>query len=82
MKASLSHHSLSIKIDCVQLLLRHVISKLDGKSTSKDGFKGPIGKLLAKVNSMKRNYEFEAIPALEELLAISQDVVKNMSNVH
>ena len=66
-------------LHCNELLLRHVISKLDGKSTSKDGFKGPIGKLLAKINSMKRNYEFEAIPGLEELLAIPQDVVKNMS---
>lgn len=66
-------------LHCNELLLRHVISKLDGKSTSKDGFSGTIGKLLAKVNSMERNYEFMAIPGLEELMAIPQDVVKNMS---
>ena len=66
-------------LHCNELLIRHVISKLDGKSTSKDGFRGPIGKLLANVNSMKRNYEFEAIPGLEELLAFPQDIVKNMS---
>ena len=66
-------------LHCNELLLRHVISKLDGKTTSKDGFSGPIGKLIAKVNSMERNYNFKPIPGLEELLDIPQDIVKNMS---
>ena len=66
-------------LHCNELLLRHVISKLDGKTTSKDGFSGPIGKLLAKVDSMERNYNFKPIPGLEELLDIPQDIVKNMS---
>ena len=66
-------------LHCNELLLRHVISKLDGKTTSKDGFSGPIGKLLAKVNSMERNYNFKPIPGLEELLDIPQDSVKKMS---
>ena len=38
-----------------ELLLRHLIEKLDGKTSFKDGFSGPIGKLLSQVNSLERN---------------------------
>ena len=66
-------------LHCNKLLLRHVINKSDGKTTSKDGFSGPVGKLLGKVNSTERNYKFKPNPGLEELLDILQDIVKNMS---
>ena len=33
-----------------ELPLRHLIEQLDGKTCSKDGFTGPIGKLLSKVS--------------------------------
>ena len=33
-----------------ELPLRHLIEQLDGKTSSKDGFTGPIGKLLSKVS--------------------------------
>ena len=51
----------------------------DGKSSSKDGFSGPVCKLLSKVNDMKRNFNFEPIPPLEAVIEIPDEVVQNMS---
>ena len=44
-----------------ELPLRHLIANLDGPTNSKNGFKGPIGKLLSKVNKLKRLKKFEPI---------------------
>ena len=44
-----------------ELPLRHLIANLDGPTNSKNGFKGPIGKLLSKVNKLKRLEKFEPI---------------------
>ena len=63
-----------------ELLLRHLIENLDGKTSSKDGFTGPIGKLLSQVNTMERNFNFKVIPGLEDLLFIPQDIVERMSS--
>ena len=62
-----------------ELPLRHLFSMLDGKTNSKDGWTGPIGKLLANVNSMKRKVNFDPIPGLEPLIDIPDDIVKKMS---
>ena len=40
-------------LDTNELPLRHLIANLDGPTNSKGGFKGPIGKLLSKVNQLK-----------------------------
>ena len=37
-----------------ELLLRHLMEGLDGKTDSKTGFSGPLGKLLNDVPNMKR----------------------------
>jgi hypothetical protein len=42
-----------------ELPLRHLIDKLDGKTSSKDGFTGPVGKLLFSVPDMEMNYDYE-----------------------
>ena len=62
-----------------ELPLRHLIEKLDGKTSSKDGFTGPIGKLLSKVIELEVNPEFEALPDGEDLPVLSQEVVKSLS---
>ena len=62
-----------------ELPLRHLIVSIDGKTSSKDGFTGPIGKLLSQVDDMERNYEFPPIEGLEELIDIPQDIVNSMS---
>ena len=62
-----------------ELPLRHLFTALDGKSNSKDGWTGPIGKKLEKINDLQRVLNFEPIPGLEELVEIPEDIVKNMS---
>ena len=62
-----------------ELPLRHLFTALDGKTNSKDGWTGPIGKKLEKINDLKRVLTFEPIPGIEELVEIPDDVVRNMS---
>lgn len=62
-----------------ELPLRHLIEKLDGKTSSKDGFTGEIGKLLSKVSEMELNPNFRALPGGEDLIALPEDVVKTLS---
>ena len=61
-----------------ELPLRHLFSMLDGKTNSKDGWTGPIGKLITTVNNMKRVTNFDAIPGLELLIEIPDEIVKKM----
>ena len=62
-----------------ELPLRHLIVSIDGKTSSKDGFTGPIGKLLSQVDDMERNYEFPPIEGLEELIDNPHNIVNSMS---
>ena len=59
-----------------QLPLRHLISQLDGPTNSRDGFTGPIGKLLKTVNTMKVTDSFPPIVATTNLAEIP-DYIKN-----
>jgi hypothetical protein len=62
-----------------ELTLCHLFSSLDGKTNSKDGWSGPIGKKLENINSMKRILSFEPISGLEPLIEIPDKIVKKMS---
>lgn len=62
-----------------ELPLRHLIQSLDGPTSSKDGFTGPVGKLLSTVNQMEYNPNFIALPNGEDLINIPDNIVKNMS---
>ena len=62
-----------------ELTLRHLIHDLDGPTSSKDGFTGPVGRLLPKVEEMPFNPGFEALPGGEDLPPLSEEVVKGMS---
>ena len=62
-----------------ELPLRHLIEKLDGKTTSRDGFSGPICKMLSTVNTVERKLTFPAIPLLEPLVDIPDKIVAEMS---
>ena len=44
-----------------KLCLRHLFQRLDGKTNSKTGWSGPLGKLLKSVDSLERNYDFKMI---------------------
>ena len=62
-----------------ELRLRHVIFGLDGKYIPKQGWTGPLGKLLGTVDSLDINWEFKSFPDLVNIIEIPEVVVKNMS---
>ena len=62
-----------------ELPLRHLIEKLDGKTCSKDGFTGPIGKLLGKVMEMELDNNFKAMPGGEDLYPLPEDIMNSLS---
>ena len=66
-------------IHTLELLLKHLISSIDGPTSSKDGYTGNIGKLLSSVEAMKYNPNFRALPSGEEFMHIPDDVVAKMS---
>ena len=66
-------------IHTLELPLRHLITGLDGPTTSKDGYQGPVGKLLSTVESMDYNPGFRAMPGGQDLISIPDEVLKSMS---
>ena len=66
-------------LHCNELLLRHLMEKLDGKTDSKTGFSGPLGKLLKKVPDMKRTQTFKKINLGPDLIELSDDIISDLS---
>jgi hypothetical protein len=66
-------------IHTLELLLSHLISSIDGPTSSKDGYTGNVGKLLSSVETMKYNPNFSALPSGEEFIHITDEVVEKMS---
>ena len=62
-----------------ELPLRHLIIKLDGPTNSKDGFTGPIGKLLSSVDNLPINPDFHAVLCEEGMVALPEEVIKSLS---
>ena len=62
-----------------ELPLRHLIEALVGKSDSKSGFSGPIGKLFKKVHSMQRKSVFKKIDLGPGLIDLPDEVLSDLS---
>ena len=62
-----------------ELGLRHLFEELDGKTNSKTGWSGPLGKLLKSVQSMKRNYSFKKVSLGPELIELPPEILKDLS---
>ena len=62
-----------------ELGLRHLVVKLDGKTDSKSGWSGFLGKLLAKVMAMKPKFDFKKIDVGPDLIKLPEDVVRDLS---
>ena len=62
-----------------ELGLRHLFEELDGKTNSKTGWSGPLGKLLKSVQGMLRNYNFKKVSNGPELIELPPEVVKDLS---
>ena len=52
---------------------------LDGPTNSKDGFTGPVGKLLSSVENMKYNDSFTPLSSGEALIIIPDEILNKMS---
>ena len=66
-------------VHTLELLLKHLITGLDGPTTSKDGFQGPVCKLLSSVEQMEFNPDFELINGGEDLILKPDHILQNMS---
>ena len=53
--------------------------KLDGKYIPKSGWMGPIGKLLEKVNELKRRSTFPALADTRDIREIPQEILQKLS---
>ena len=62
-----------------ELDLRRLIEILDGKTDSKSGWSGFLGKLLAKVMEMRPNFNFKKIDMGPDLIELPDDVIKDLS---
>ena len=63
-----------------ELPLRHLITSIDGPTSSDTGFAGPVCSLLASVNDMQYNEDFKRLPGGEDLLEIPENILVNMSS--
>ena len=59
--------------------VKHLIEALDGPTNSKDGFTGPVGKLLSRVNDLPVNYNFRALPGGEEYIILTEEIAKKLT---
>ena len=62
-----------------ELGLRHLMEELDGKTNSKSGWSGELGKLLKSASEMRVNYEFEQIDVGPELIKLPEEVRADLS---
>ncbi|KAG0724775.1 hypothetical protein GWK47_004955 [Chionoecetes opilio] len=62
-----------------ELPLRHLITSIDGPTSSDTGFTGPVCSLLSSVNEMQYNTEFRGVPGGKDLAEIPEYILVNMS---
>ena len=72
-------HWLVCQLHTNELMLRKLIEKLDGKTDSRTGFSGPLGKMLSKVKDMKPDYKFKKIDVGPGLIKLPEEIVKDLS---
>ncbi|KAF0297732.1 hypothetical protein FJT64_004840 [Amphibalanus amphitrite] len=63
-----------------ELPLRHLISAVDGPTSSDKGFMGPVCSQLGGVCDMEYDPSFKAMPGGEDLIPIPEEVLTEMSN--
>ncbi|KAG0702586.1 hypothetical protein GWK47_025063 [Chionoecetes opilio] len=62
-----------------ELPLRHLITSIDGPTSSDTGFTGPVCSLLSSVNETQYNAEFRGVLGDEDLTEIPEYILVNMS---
>ena len=59
--------------------MRQLIKILDGNTSSKTGFSGPLGKMLGKVNDIEPDFDFKKIDIGSEMLELPHKVLSDLS---
>ena len=54
-------HWLVCKLHTNELMLKRLAERLDGRTDSRTGFSGPLGKMLSKVNANNTDCKFKKI---------------------
>ena len=67
------------KLHTNELGLRQLFEMLDGKTNSKTGWSGFLGRLLKLLESMEREYSFKVINLGPDLIELPEDVVRDLS---
>ena len=62
-----------------ELLLRHLMTVLDGKTISDDKFAGPIGKLIAQATEFEIKACMPTIDVDIDLVILEVDIIKELS---
>ena len=62
-----------------ELGLRHLFEELDGKTSSKSGWSGELGKLLKTTSNMGINYNFEPITLGPGIIDLPEEIVNDLS---
>ena len=78
-KLGRKYHWLICMLHTNELGLRVLIEKFDGKTCSKTGFSGPLGKLLSQVKFMKPCYTFKKIEVGPPLIELPPQVLSEIS---
>ncbi|KAG0703828.1 hypothetical protein GWK47_024812 [Chionoecetes opilio] len=65
-----------------ELPLRHLITSIDGPTSSDTGFTGPVCSLLSSVNEMQYNAELRGVPGGEDLTEIPEWLTTAQSLVY
>ena len=62
-----------------ELPLRHLMTALDGPTTGKDSFSGPIGRAAKQANTLDAK-TFQAIPVETDMHQLPEDIVNDLSS--
>ena len=65
-------------LHCNELGLRHLFEELDGKTSSKSGWSGDLGKRLKLVGNMGINYNYEPINVGPSIIDLPEEIVKDL----
>ena len=65
-----------------EVLVRHIFQDIDGKTDSRNTFKGPIGKLLPTVENFSLKTVFQSVgsPSCDDSVCLPEDVVSDLSS--
>ena len=72
------YHWIVCMLHTNELGLRKLVSVVDGKTNSKTGFSGPLGKMIEKVNDLEPDLNFEKIDVGPKAEDLPEEIVRDL----